>query len=165
MTRVRDTLHGNGCTFMIISRSILLTMRNVAGKFVEKIRTHILCLITFFFFGNRTVYEIMLKYVLDPDIRPHILHAGYLRLQTQTQNMKHLLLSHSKNGFANAPQCYVYTYIAFLVYNWRRNECVSWGDPCFSVIMSRVVTEAVNVLRCSFCNSFVQYETHMTGER
>jgi hypothetical protein len=67
------------------------------------------------------------------------MHAGYLRLQTHTQNMKHLLIFYSKNGYPNAPQCYVYTFIACLVYNWRRDECVSWGDPRFSVILSCVV--------------------------
>ena len=35
------------------------------------------------------------------------MHAGYLRLQKRTQNMKHLLPSHCNNGCTNAPQCYV----------------------------------------------------------
>jgi len=35
------------------------------------------------------------------------LHAGYLRLQTHTQNMWYLLLSHCYNGCTNVPQCYV----------------------------------------------------------
>ena len=30
--------------------------------------------------------------------------------------MKYLLLFNSNNGYANAPQCYVYTYIASLVF-------------------------------------------------
>jgi len=37
------------------------------------------------------------------------------RIQTHTQNMQFLLLSHSNNDNANAPQCYVCTYIAYLV--------------------------------------------------
>ena len=130
MTRIRGTLHGNGCTCMIISRSILPGMRNVVGKFIEKIKTHILCSITFlFFFGNRVVCEMMWENMVDPDIGACILHAEYLRLQTHTQNVKHLLLFHSRNGYANAPQYYVYTYIVCLVHNWRRDESVSWGDP------------------------------------
>ena len=35
-------------------------MENVAGKFVEKINTHVLCSVTFFFF-NHAVYEIIWK--------------------------------------------------------------------------------------------------------
>jgi hypothetical protein len=42
------TLHEDLCTFMIISRWILLRIRNVSDKIVQKIKTHILCSITFF---------------------------------------------------------------------------------------------------------------------
>jgi hypothetical protein len=41
------TLHEDLCTFMIISRWILLRMRNFQTKVVEKTKTHILCSITF----------------------------------------------------------------------------------------------------------------------
>jgi len=50
---------------MIISRSVGLTMRNVSDKFVEKIKTHILCAINFFF-ENRAIYEIMRKDTVEP---------------------------------------------------------------------------------------------------
>ena len=36
-------------------------------KVVEKIKTHILCLVTFFFFENRAVYEIMWKNTVERD--------------------------------------------------------------------------------------------------
>jgi hypothetical protein len=42
-------------------------MRNILDKAVEKIKTHILCLI--FFFENRAVYEIMSKNMVEPDGR------------------------------------------------------------------------------------------------
>jgi hypothetical protein len=35
-------------TFLIVSRSVLLIMRNISAKFVEKIKTHILWSVTFF---------------------------------------------------------------------------------------------------------------------
>ena len=60
-------------------------------KVVEKIKTHILCSILFFFF-NCAVYEITWKNPVEPG-RPQMtygacsLHAGYLCLQTHTQNM------------------------------------------------------------------------------
>ena len=39
--------------------------------FVEKINIHILCSITFFFFENPAIYEIMVKNILQPD-RPQM---------------------------------------------------------------------------------------------
>jgi len=42
------TLHEDLCTFMIIPRQIILTIRNVSGKSVEKIKTNIVCSVTFF---------------------------------------------------------------------------------------------------------------------
>jgi hypothetical protein len=47
LTGIKDTLHDDRCTFMIISRWILLRMRNVPEKIVEKIKTHILYSTTF----------------------------------------------------------------------------------------------------------------------
>jgi hypothetical protein len=48
LTRIMDTLHEDLCAFMIISRWILLRMRNVSDKSCEKIKASILCSITFF---------------------------------------------------------------------------------------------------------------------
>jgi hypothetical protein len=81
LTRVKAALHEDQRTFMSTSRSVLLKMRNVSDKVVEKIKTHSLCSITFF--ANRAVYEIMWKNMVEPD-RPQItiwygacaLHAG-----------------------------------------------------------------------------------------
>jgi len=57
---------------------------------VEEIKTHILCSVTFF--QNLSVYEITWKTSVEPG-RPRrkygacTLRAGYLRLQTRTQNI------------------------------------------------------------------------------
>jgi hypothetical protein len=50
---------------MIISRSIIFKMRNVSNQLVDKIKTPVLCSITFFY-GNRAVYEIMWKHMAEP---------------------------------------------------------------------------------------------------
>jgi hypothetical protein len=42
-------------------------MRNVSDKFVEKIQTHMLSLITFFFSQDRAAYVIMWKNIVEPD--------------------------------------------------------------------------------------------------
>jgi hypothetical protein len=82
-------------------------------KFLENIKLCILYLITYFFFENRAVYYLMLKNIVQPG-RPQMiiqngvraLYAGYLRLQTRTQNAEYLLLIDGNNGYANAPQYY-----------------------------------------------------------
>ena len=55
--------------FLIIYRSFLLRMRNAVNKFVQKIKTHILCLL--FFFENCVVCEIIWKNIKKPD-RPQM---------------------------------------------------------------------------------------------
>ena len=47
MTRIKGTLYEDFCTFIILSRRILLRMRTFRTKFVKKIKTHISCSITF----------------------------------------------------------------------------------------------------------------------
>jgi len=49
LKRKMDTWHENPCTFVIVSHRILLRMRNISDKIVEKIITHSLCSVTFFF--------------------------------------------------------------------------------------------------------------------
>jgi len=55
---------------MIISVLILLVMRNVSDRVVEKFNTHISCSINYFS-ENRTVLEIMWKNMAEPD-RPQM---------------------------------------------------------------------------------------------
>ena len=50
---------------MIVSRSILIRMRNVSDKKVQKIETHIF--IQQLFSENLAVYEMMWKNMVEPD--------------------------------------------------------------------------------------------------
>ena len=61
------TLCENLCTFMMISRRILLRMKTVSDKVVEKFETHTLSSIIFFT-ENRSIYEKMWKNMVEPDI-------------------------------------------------------------------------------------------------
>jgi hypothetical protein len=63
-TRITDTLHEDPYTFLIVSRSFLLRVRNVSDKVVEKIKTFILILVTFF--ENPAVYGTMWKDTVQP---------------------------------------------------------------------------------------------------
>jgi hypothetical protein len=57
------------CTFLIISRSVLLTMRNVRNKIMGNIQTHFV--FSDFFFENFAVYEITWKNIVEPQ-RPQM---------------------------------------------------------------------------------------------
>jgi hypothetical protein len=63
--RIKDTLHEDQHTFFIISRSVLLRMRNVSVKSCrENQNTHFI-LNNFFFFRTRVFYEIMWKNIVE----------------------------------------------------------------------------------------------------
>jgi hypothetical protein len=89
MTIITGTLHEGQHTFMIISHSVLLRVRNVS-KLYRKSKTHILRSVNFFP-ENNAANVIMWKNMEEPD-RPQMtiqyggcaLHAGYQRLQTHT---------------------------------------------------------------------------------
>jgi hypothetical protein len=67
--RITGTLHEDQYAFFIISRSFLLRMSNISDKVIAKIKTHILCLVTFS--ENRAVYDIMWKNFVQP-VRPRM---------------------------------------------------------------------------------------------
>jgi hypothetical protein len=64
------TLHEDHRTFLIISRYVLLTMRNVSDGFVEEIKTHFV-VNNFFPPENRAVYELMRRNIAEPN-RPQM---------------------------------------------------------------------------------------------
>jgi len=66
LTRKTGTLHEDRYTFLIISRSVLLRIRNVSDKVAEKITIHVLCSVTFFSSENHALYEIMWKHFAVP---------------------------------------------------------------------------------------------------
>jgi len=61
-------------------------MTDVSDKFLEKIKTNILCSVSLFFPENPAVYEIVWKNMIDPD-SPQMTIYGACPLQTQTENM------------------------------------------------------------------------------
>ena len=65
------TLHEDQYSFLIISRSFLLRMRNVSDKSCRGKSKHTFCVQKKFFPENRAVYEIMWENKADPD-RPHM---------------------------------------------------------------------------------------------
>jgi hypothetical protein len=86
-------------------------------KVVEKIKTHILCSITFFR-KSRRLRDNVEKYVrarqaTDDNIIRCIRFSWWLTKATGTHSEYVILIAfHDTSGYANAPKCYVYTYIA-----------------------------------------------------
>jgi hypothetical protein len=60
LTRIVDTLGEDSCKYVITSRWSFLGINLFSDKFVEKIKTHILCSINIFR-KNRVFYEIIWK--------------------------------------------------------------------------------------------------------
>jgi len=79
-------------------------------KVIEKIKTHILCSVTFF--ENRAVNEIMWNNTVYPD-RPQMtiwrMHIAcwITKIQTHTHNVQYLLPFHGDSGCTNEPLFYV----------------------------------------------------------
>ena len=98
------TLHEDQYTFLIISRSVLLRMRNVSDKSCRENRNTYFVSTNFFFsFENCTVYEIMWKNIVErgtPQMTvPRMRIACWIPKPTNT----HSLLFHSNNGCTTAP--------------------------------------------------------------
>jgi hypothetical protein len=70
LSRITGTLHEVLCTFMIISPSFLLRMRNVWDQICrENLNIHFI--FRNFFFENRAIYAIMWKNIVEQD-RPQM---------------------------------------------------------------------------------------------
>jgi hypothetical protein len=65
MTRITGSLHEDVFTFKIIPRLILLRMRYVLDKIVDKIWTQVM--FSNIFSKNRAVYERMSKSLVEPE--------------------------------------------------------------------------------------------------
>ena len=72
------------CTFMIISRRILLRVRNISDNSCRENKNRYIMFSNFFFLKNHAVYEVMWK---EMSYRPQVT-IGY-------------------NGYMNARQCYI----------------------------------------------------------
>jgi hypothetical protein len=108
---------------MIMSRSFLLWMRNMSDKIVESIRTHssfsnIIC-----FCKSCCLWENVEKHF---SARQPIACWIPMSNKTHTQNMSYLLLFHSNNGSANAPQCFAIRKLLVLQFSkyslWIHNK-------------------------------------------
>ena len=71
-TRIMSTLNEGQHTFLVISRSLVLRMKNASDKICrENQDTHLMFSNIFFFFENLAIYEVMWKNTFGPD-RPQM---------------------------------------------------------------------------------------------
>jgi len=112
---MKGILHEDQLTILSYLTHLFLEWEMFQTNLVEKIETHVLCWITFFFFENRAVYEIMWKKCCRTGDRWQYgacaLHAGYLRLQihTNTHCFSTATVVHERASV------FRYTYVASLV--------------------------------------------------
>jgi hypothetical protein len=103
------------------------------AKFLEKIKTEILYLVTFF--ENRSFYEIMWKKHCTAGLGHRrqygrcALHAGYLRLQINTENVQYVFPTRQRWIYERA-SVLRYTYIACLVYDFLQPDDNEVRETC-----------------------------------
>jgi hypothetical protein len=106
LTRITGTLHEDLCTFLIIFLSFLLTRRNFVNKFVEKIKTRILCSISSCFRKLCCSWDNVEKYCRDGQAtNDNMAHAHFtLGTWSYKHNWEHaivLFFFHCNNGCTN----------------------------------------------------------------
>jgi hypothetical protein len=112
LTRITAILHADQYTFLIISRSFLIRMRNVSDKSRRENRnTHFM--FSNILFENLAVYDIMWKKSVEPK-RPQIKKIRRIRIAcsipkaTNTHSLCNTYcFFHCNNGCTNAPNFYV----------------------------------------------------------
>ena len=124
-------LYEDLCTFVIISRSVLLRIRNISDKICrENQNTHFvssnISFLLFFFTKNRAFCEIMRKSMVHPDKSQvtvwRMRIACWLTKATDIQSKYLILVVPGKIGDVDTLQCYVYTYIACLIIHRVQNK-------------------------------------------
>jgi hypothetical protein len=114
-----DTSHGDQYTFMIISRSVLLIMRNVSDKNCrENQTTHFMCN-NFFFVYNHAVYGVMWKNTVEPG-RPqmtvwHMCNAYLITKATNPYSECIILIAFPRQKWLHE-RASVLTFVRYLVH-------------------------------------------------
>jgi hypothetical protein len=103
LTNITSTLHEDQYTFVIISRSFLLRMTNISDRNCRENKNTQFVFNNFFF--PRKLCR--LQDNVEKYCRPGQATAGYLTLQTHTQNMQYVMLFYSNSGCTRAPLCCV----------------------------------------------------------
>ena len=128
-----DTLHEDRFTFLIISRSVLVRMRNVSDKnFRVNQNTHFMLIFFFFFlkinpfFSDNVEKYCRTRHAPDDNIIPRMRTACWIPKATDTRS-ENVTLFHYNNGYTNVPQRYVTRTLPVLFTSpatlWTYNLC------------------------------------------
>jgi hypothetical protein len=109
------TLHEDRFTFLFLSRSVLIEMRNVSDKIIEKIKTNILCLKTFVFRDPCLSLDTVSRYgtvqpeATDNNVIRYMRVACWITKAADTHTIKlfNTTAFHGENAYANAPKYHV----------------------------------------------------------
>jgi hypothetical protein len=96
-------------TFMTVGGRILLKMRNILDKVIEKIKTHNLRSINFSP-KNLADYELMRKNMVQPETPEMTIYRALALCMLDKKGYKHALMIYNAYCFStavNAPECYV----------------------------------------------------------
>ena len=128
------------CTFLIVSRSVLLRMRNVSDKSCrENQNTHFVYSNIFFFFRkscrlwNKVLIYSRAGQFADDNIIWGMRFACRInkaRIQAHNQNMQKRLFSHCNNCYANAAQCYFICTLSVSLYRVCRGGMYQTSAEC-----------------------------------
>jgi hypothetical protein len=154
-------------------------MRNISDKLAEKIKTHDLCSVAFFFFENRAVCEITWKNIVEPD-RPQMpiwcIRITYWIPKATNTHSEYVVLTAfpCNNDCTNAPQCYVIRTlpVVWLYFQFHHSrDPLLWCQaadfhcrPCF-LPLSRVpslcqIQILVEIFRQSCCGANRTHNPH-----
>ena len=126
----KNILHEDRNTFSVISRAIILRVRNVSGKSGRKIKTYTSCLI-FCFRENRAVYVITWKNIVEPGWPQMTIWrmslVSWIIKATNTQSEYAILTAFPVQQWLHERATVLrYTYIAYRVYSApRMSTCVT----------------------------------------
>jgi hypothetical protein len=122
LTRITGTLHEDLCKFMIISGSILRRIRNILDESCRKNQNRFY--VQYLFSKNRAVYDRKWKRMVESEGATDIntkrrIRTAWLIITATDTHLEYatglLIAFHAYNGYANAPQCCVYKYVACFV--------------------------------------------------
>jgi hypothetical protein len=109
--RITGTSHEDLCTFMIMSPDFFLEWEMFQTKVVEKIKTHILCSITFFrkschLWGNVEKFY-RARQATDDNVTQCVCFACWITKATHTHSEYVILIAEGNNCYWNVPHCYL----------------------------------------------------------
>ena len=126
---ITGTLHEDRYTFLIISHVILRRMRNVSDKSCrENQNTHFVFSNSFFFRKIVPFWDTVVKYrIAGQATDDSMAHAGYLRLQTHTQNKQYFVVCALQKWFHEHCLSGYFIFAALLCVRWKGVEAFLSG--------------------------------------